>query len=253
MPLLAVLDETAHGALDDSLKTLYKQNTENKNFYLDIAPDEAAKVAFGLQADVKKKEDLLKKAHEEKRAAEAKAGLFDTLGKTPDEIKELIESKRPEDIQKLIETHRTELETVKRSYEEPIATATQRAERAERQAMDLMARTKIQELRNQYDLNDTADYVLRDFIKVVPVEETGEFAVKVFENGQPALVAGQEMTPDQLVKSFQEAKKFPAMFNVSDGAGTGTNRFAGPNNGKQYEGLSPVEKLNLAREQGVKT
>lgn len=248
MPLLAVLDENAYGGLDDSLKTLYKQNTENKQFYLDISPDEAGKLAFTLQSDVKKKEDLLKKAHDDKRAAELKASAFDSLGKSPDEIKELIESKRPEDIQTLISTHRTEIETLKNSYAEPITRATERAERAERQAQELLARTKIQELRNQYDLNDTADYVLRDFIKVVPVEESGEFAVKVFENGQPAVVAGQEMTPDQLIKSFQEAKKFPAMFNVSDGAGTGnTSRQAGTGSTKHLEGLTGTALLQAAR------
>ena len=103
--------------------------------------------------------------------------------------------------------------------------------------------------------DETADYVLRDFIKVVPKEEgSTEYTVKVFENGQEALVAGQPQTPAGLIKGFQEAKKFPAMFNVSDGAGTGnTNRAGAVNGSKQYEGLSPVDKLTAARENGVKT
>lgn len=248
MPLLAVLDENAHGGLDDSLKTLYKQNTENKQFYLDISPDEAGKLAFTLQTQLDNKKTELTNKHAELNTLKTKVSGYEKIGKTPEEIAELIDSKRPEDIQTLISTHRTEIETLKNSYAEPITRATERAERAERQAQELLARTKIQELRNQYDLNDTADYVLRDFIKVVPVEESGEFAVKVFENGQPAVVAGQEMTPDQLIKSFQEAKKFPAMFNVSDGAGTGnTSRQAGTGSTKHLEGLTGTALLQAAR------
>lgn len=226
MPILAVLDETAHGGLDESLKTLYVQNTEDKKFYLDIAPDEAAKVAFNLQSDVKKKEDLLKKAHDAKRVAEDKAKLYEVLGLTPEQITELRDSKRPEDIQKLVEAHKTEIEKVTKSFEEPLTAAQEKAKKYEAEIQKQLTASAIAKLRNDFDLNETADYVLRDFIRAVPREEgSDEYVTAVFENGSPALVAGQPMTPDQLIKGFQEGKKFPAMFNAGIGGGTGgTNR-----------------------------
>ncbi len=255
MPLLAVLDEAAHGGLDESLKTLYKQNTENKNFYLDIVPDEAAKLAFTLQTQFENKKKELTAKHTELNTLKAEVDGYAKIGKTPDEIKELIDSKRPEDVAALVTKYETEKEALKQSFEAPLQAATERARQLEEQIQKSLTQTAIQKLRNEYDLNETADYVLRDFIKVVPAEEgSSQYAVKVFDNGQEALVAGQPQTPDQLIKSFQEAKKFPAMFNVGSGGGTGTtNRTTSVNNGAKYEGLSAVEKLKEARRNGVST
>lgn len=224
MPLLAVLDEGAHGALDDSLKTLYVQNTENKQFYLDIAPDEAAKVAFTLQAEVKKKEEATRLAHEAKKVAEAKAKAYESLGTDPEEIKARLESNRPEDVTKMVTEYEAKIKSLTESFEEPIKKAEAKAQKLEQQVHQTLTQNAIAKLRSDFDLNETADYVLRDFIKVVPREEgSDEFTVRVFENGQPALVAGQEMSPEQLIKGFQESKKFMPMFNAGAGGGTGAS------------------------------
>src|SRR5688572_3335280 len=100
MPLLAVLDEGAHGALDESLKTLYVQNTENKNFYLDIAPDEAAKVAFTLQKNFDAKKADLDRVHREKTELGNKVKAYESLGKSAEEIKAALEANRPEEVTK---------------------------------------------------------------------------------------------------------------------------------------------------------
>lgn len=255
MPLLAILDENAHGALDDSLKTLYVQNSENRQFYLDIPPDEAGKLAFNLQGKVTKLEDNNKKLMTEKANALERLKPFESLGKSPEEITATLASNQPENVTKLVTDYETKLSSLKASYEEPLTKAKERAESLQRQMVEHLQRSTIQKLRNEFDLNETAEYVLRDFIRVVPVAEgSDEFTVKVYENGQPALKAGEEMKPDQLINGFREAKKFAAMFNAGDGGGTGaSNRQTGANGASRYDGLSPTETLKQARRDGVQT
>jgi hypothetical protein len=230
MPLLAVLDEAAHGALDDSLKSLYVQNTDTKEFHLDVAPDEAAKLAHNLRKQFDSKKTDLDRVHREKKELADKIAAFEGLGKTADEIKELINSKRPEDVAKLVEAHRLELEQTKASFEEPMVKLKDETGKLRQQIEQQMTQAAIQKLRNEFDLNETADYVLRDFIKVVPKEEgSAEYVTKVVGgDGQEMLVAGQPIGPDGLIKNFQEAKKFPAMFNAGSGGGTGVTNNTRP-------------------------
>ena len=253
MALLAVLDEAAHGALDDSLKTFYVQNSETKEFHLDIAPDEAAKLAHHQRQQLEAKKADLARVHGEKTALAQKLTAFDALGKSADDIKAALEGKMPKEAKELLEKFETDTAALKASYEEPLTKAKTRIERAERQAQELLARTAIQQLRNEFDLNDTADYVLKDFIKVVPKdEESGEFIVKVFENGQPALVAGQEMKPEQLITSFKEQKKFPAMFNAGTGGGSGAPARQTGSGGKAFSVSREASKNNPALYQNAK-
>lgn len=255
MPILAVLDEGAHGALDESLKSLYVQNSETKQFYLDIAPDEAAKVAFNLQKQFDNKKTELTNKHKELNDLKAKVSGYESLGKTADEIKAALEANQPENVTKMVTDYETKMEALKKSFEEPLTQATEKAKKYEAQIQKSLTDAAIQKLRNEHDLNEAADYVLRDFIKAVPKEEgSDEYTIKVFDNGSPAIVAGQEMKPEQLISQWREHKKFTPIFNAGDGGGSGgTARQTAPGGSRQYEGLSPVEKLNLAREQGVKT
>jgi DNA-binding transcriptional MerR regulator len=259
MPLLAVLDEGAHGALDESLKGLYVQNTDTKEYHLDIAPDEAAKLAHNLRTQFEAKKTDLNRVHGEKTALATKLKAFEDLGKTADEIKAAIESNRPEEVNKLLADsqakHQAEVEQLRKSFEEPLATAQEKAKKYEAEIQKSLTTSAIQTIRNQFDLNETADYVLRDYLRAVPKEEgSDEYVVKVFENGAPAMVAGQEMKPDQLIKRFQEEKKFLPMFNAGKDGGTGgTNRQTAGGSGTKYAELPPTERLNAAREAGVTT
>ncbi len=252
MPKLsAVLNDAAFQAADDSLKTFYVQNTETKDWWLDV--DEPGKLDVAGQTTFGNLKTKLDGAFKERDTAKASLKAYEALGKTADELKAALEANRPEEVTKLVEKYEAEKQQLKASYEEPLTAAQERAKKLEAQVERSLTQAAIQKLRNEYDLNDTADYVLRDFIKAVTTDD-GDHAIKVFDNGVEALVAGQPQTPEGLIKSFQEAKRFPAMFNVSDGAGTGnTNRAGAVNGSKQYEGLSPVDKLTAARENGVKT
>lgn len=222
MPILAVLDEAAHGALDESLKSLYVQNSETKQFYLDIAPDEAAKVAFNLQKQFDNKKQELSNKHKELNEMKSKVAAYEEIGKSADEIKAALESNRPEAVTELMEKHRAELESLKKSFEEPLTQAQEKAKKYEEQIQTSLTNAAIQKLRAEHGLNEAADYVLRDFIKAVPKEEgSDEYAIQVFENGSPALVAGQPMKPEQLIASWREQKKFTPIFNAGDGGGSG--------------------------------
>lgn len=222
MPILAVLDETAHAALDDSLKTLYKQNTENKNFYLDISPDEAAKVAFNLQSQFDNKKAELTKKHTELNELRAKVAGFDALGMSSDEIKAALASKQPADVQALQTKHETEMSNLRKSFE-PITAAN---EKMKAQIQQSLSQAEISRLITAHGLDpETAPAILRDYVRTVPkAEGSDEYHTQVYLNNEPALVAGQPMTTDQLIKSFQEGKKFSGMFLVGNGAGTGGMR-----------------------------
>lgn len=225
MPILAVLDEGAHGALDDSLKTLYVQNTEDKKFYLDIAPDEAAKVAFNLQRQFEAKKTDLSRVHGEKTALTQKLKTFEDLGKSADELKVAIESGRPEEVTKLVEKYEAEKEQLRKSFEEPLAAARDEVKELLEQVGSGVVNTEITRLIADHKLDpELAPDKLRNYIKAVPEEEGSRvYVARVFENGQPALKAGQPMGSDDLLASWREGKKNLGMFKGGDGGGGGSS------------------------------
>lgn len=247
--LQAVLDENAFGGLDDTLKTFYTQNAENKSFYLNLSADDAGKLAFNLQADLKKKEDLLKRAHDEKNELKSKFTPFESLGKTADEIKAALEANRPEEVTKLVTDYELKLKSIEDSYKESLQKESELRTKAQSALEKTLVDSTISKLRADFDLNDAAPFVLQNFIRPVRNEETGEISTVIFENGNPALVAGQPKTPEQLLNGFKEAKQFLSIFNAgSEGGSGGTNRQTQFNGNKSLEGLSGTEKLKAARQ-----
>ncbi len=233
MPKLsAVLTDAAYQEADDSLKTYYQQNSESKDWFLDV--DEPAKLDFAGQTAFNNLKAKLDGAFKERDQMKKALKEYETVGKTPTEIAELLQANRPEEVTKMVADYETKMETLRKSFEEPLAAATDKAKRLEGVVQKSLTDSAISKLRNEFDLNETADYVLRDFIKVVPKEEgSDEMTVRVFENGQPAMVAGQDMKPEQLIKGFQEQKKFGAMFNAGSGGGASV-----PRNGSSFSGSS---------------
>jgi hypothetical protein len=224
MPLLTILDPTAHAALPDPLKALYVENATDKQFYIDITPDEAGKIAVNLQAEktrlVTNNAELLK----QKGEANEKLKKYTDLGKTPDEVSEFLKSKRPEDVQQLITQHEQEKARLKDSYDQGLADEKAKLASLGVQLQTTLAGAAIAKLRNEHGLNDVADFILKEFIQAVPNDQ-GEYEIKVVENGQPKLLAGgQEMTPAQLIKDFQDSKKYLSMFNGGTGGGSGDNK-----------------------------
>ncbi|HUF04343.1 MAG TPA: hypothetical protein VMM38_09225 [Aridibacter sp.] len=82
--------------------------------------------------------------------------------------------------------------------------------------------SEVGRLRAEFNLNESGAYVLKDHLKVEPVEEgSDKFGFRVYENGQPALEAGKEKTPEQLLRGWQENKRFSSIFNAGGGGGSG--------------------------------
>lgn len=254
MPLQAILEQAQFESLDESLKTLYKQNDENKQFYLDISPDDAGKLAFNLQKEKEKLAENNALLLKQKGEAKALAKSYESLGKSPEELAEFLKSNRPEEITKLVEKYESEKESLKNSYEEPLAQARSKAERLQSELISTLQQTAIARLRADNDLNETADFVLRDFIRVEQAEgEDGKFAVRVYENGSPALVAGQPKAPQQLLDEWRQEKRFASIFNAPNGGGTGAsnrqNR-AGETKAAKYEEIREKVKSQNAQAQG---
>lgn len=264
MPLQATIEAAEFDALPDTTtlgKDSFVKNEKENKFFLNLPDAEASKLAFSLTDSVNKLTENNKNLLTQKGAVNDKLKPWEALGKTPEEIAELINSKRPEDVQKLVEAHNTEKETLKKSFEEPLNAAKLRADKFEQLHRENLAKSTISKLRADHSLDETAEFVLRDFIRVVPVEEgSDDYTIKVFDGGQPALVAGQPMTPDQLVTGFREAKRFQTMFLAGGGGGTGAN----PNqqnsggggkamNRTSFEALSSEAQFKHIREGGTLT
>lgn len=228
MPLQAMLEAAEYDALPDTTvlgKDSFAKNDEQNKFFLNLPPDEAGKLAFNLQKSIAKLTDNNKELLKQKGEANTKAQAFELLGKTPDEIKELIESKRPEDVQKLVEAHKEEIAKITRSFEEPLTAAKTKAEKLEAQVRQSLASSEISKLVTAYDLDpETAPAILERYIKPVPVDEgSDEYVTRVFDNGQPALIAGQPMTTEQLIKGWIDNKKYQAIFRAGTGGGGGAD------------------------------
>lgn len=255
MPLLAVLDETAHGVLDDSLKTLYVQNTETKEFHLDIAPDEAAKLAHHQRTQLEAKKADLSRVHGEKSAIATKLKPFEDLGMSIDEIKTALEGKQPKEVRELLEKFEADKEALRNSFEEPLTKALAAKKTLEAQVQRSLAASKISELIATFELDpETAPANLERYIRVVPKQEgSEEYTVKVFDEvGQPALVAGQEMTPDQLINSWKEGKKFQKMFLANNAGGGGSTNRMGGQAKQDFSKLSATERLKAGHREGAK-
>src|SRR5207253_3980582 len=152
MPKLsAVLNDAAYQAAEESLKSFYVQNTETKDWWLDV--DEPGRLDLAGATSLENKKKELKRIHDEKKAVETELAAYKALGKGADEIKTALESNRPEEVTKLITDHQAQLESLKASYEEPIKKATDRASNLERQMVESLQKSEIQKLRNQFDLN----------------------------------------------------------------------------------------------------
>ncbi len=249
--LLAVLDETAYIAFDEFVQKLYVKNEKDNQYYLKLSGDEAAKLATPLQKEV----DRLKKHNEtvlgEKKTFQDKLKTFESLGKSPEEIIEFYEKNGNLDIEALKKSYREEVEGVQNSSKEQISEAEKERNDAFNQLQSYVTRTTVAELKAKYDLNDLADDVLGNRIRTVPeAEGASQFVVRVFENGDVAYKAGSFKTPEQLVEEMRVDKRFHGMFNAGTGGGTGgTNRQTNFIGNQNLEGLSPTEKLKIARQQ----
>lgn len=223
MPIRAVLDETSFTGLDESLKTLYVQNPETKQFFLDV--DNGDALAFNLQKEVETLRTHNKTVLGEKKTIQEKVKAWESLGKSPEEIKQLLESNRPEEFSKILTDKESEWKSKFESLTEELNNGKTQAEQYRTQALNMALNVKIAQIKDQFDLNDTADFVLKNYLKASETEEGQVTTAFYGEDGKPLHKAGYPITEEQFLNGLKEQKKYLSMFNAPNGGGTGaTNR-----------------------------
>lgn len=243
MPLLAVLDEAAFNALPDETvigKNSYLKNEKTNAYQLALDGAEASKLATPLQDEVAKLKANNQKLLDEKIKAGEKADPFIKLGKTPEELAEMIASGKTDGIEELEKKHSKEIESLKTSHEQAIASAKTELETAktattevEKQLMGTMIRTRIEALKTDFGFNKLADDFFAARIKIVKDEATGSYVEQVFENGELAYKGGALKTPAQLAEETRANKEYAGMITGGTGQGTGA---PGQGGGMSYQG-----------------
>lgn len=248
MSIQAVLDENAFSELEEPLQALYRQNSDNGNYYLDLPQEEAGKLAFNLKTEVEKLRQHNERVLGEKKDWQAKfRELEEKLSEAPKK------SEPAPDFEK-------ERQKLQESFNETLAAKEKEIEQLRSAQTNAMKESVIAKLRAEYDLNDTADYVLDRFIRVVPDGEGSDRLVaRVFENDAPAYVAGQYKTPDILLQEWKQQGKHLGIFNAPKGGTGGRNDYGGGKSGAKvmkrsaFEEMSASEKVAFMRDGGSLT
>lgn len=229
MPKLsAVLNDETYNGLDDSLKTFYVQNSDTKDWWLDV--DEPGKLDVAGSKELERLRGHNKTVLGEKKTVAEKLAAYEALGKTADEIKAALEANQPEAVTKLVADYEAKIKQLTESYEGPMSELKAANEKLLGEQDQAAVRQAIQKAIRDHDLNEMAEFVLPTYLK--PVRDENGVSVRVFENGAEAMIAGQPKSLEQLLKGFQDVKAHPQMFNAGNGGGTGaTNRQAGLKDG----------------------
>ncbi len=231
MPLLAIIEEAAFTALADETvlgKDSYIKDEKTGTYKLAMDGAEAGKLAIPMQNELKKLTDNNAKLLDEKIKKAAEVEKYTKLGKTAEEIEQILKDGKTPATEELEKTHAAKLEGLKTENQRQLdaiiterdAAKTEKAE-TEKHLISTIKRTKIAELKNKFELNDVADHVLADYIDVVYDEDQKKYVERVMENGEVAYKGTAYKTPDQLVEDLKAGKKYTGMFNAGTGGGSG--------------------------------
>lgn len=262
MPLLAIIDEKAFEGLADETvlgKDSFKQNDEDKQFYLNLPAGEAGKIAFNLQAEKNKLADNNKKLLDEKVQALAKASAFEEIGKTPEEIQEYLKTNQPEAVQELVEKHKAEIKLKDDSFQQQLAKEREARQGLQSSMQKTLSQARLATLVNKFGMESNAVDTLEKHIRFEPKEEgSTEYVEKVYSrDGEQLLVAGQPINGEQLVQGWIEEEKHGNLFAAKGGGGTG-----GRNDQKQFssgtktmkrsefDGISPPDRMAFIKDGG---
>lgn len=247
MALTAIVPESDFEALDETLKTFYVQNTDTKEYYLDV--DNADRLAVNLQTEKtkladnnQKLVDQLAKAREEaaQLAAKAKAAADKAEGE-PDHSVKL-----------------AEYEAKIASYEESLKTEREQRQTVARQAAVSAREADIERVLNKFQMFPTSAANLREATEVVQNED-GTCSVQVVgPDGKPLMQAGQAVTLETLVAGWQNDPAHATLFAANGVGGTGAP--ARMNGGRgaskilkrsQWESMTAAESTAFIGEGGI--
>jgi hypothetical protein len=239
MTIKAIIDATAFEALEEPMQGLYQQNTENKNYYLDLETGEADKLAFGLVGERDKLAANNKKLLDEKIQANARATEAER------KAAELANTGNDTDVVDK-ETHTKELLALKQSFDDELANRDNEKQALYGALAETAQKSTVSQLVTEYNLDpEYAAHVLPDYIKAEVVDNN--VFVNVYENGEKALVAGTPKTPKHLLEGFLANGKYKQMFLANNGGGGGANNNHRPaQNGLKSMKRSDFDKLSIS-------
>lgn len=238
MPLLAELKESEFSALDEKTvigQDMYVKDERSGTYKLNMSGDEAGKLAIPLQETVAKLEKNNKDLLDEKVKAIQKVEPFTALGKTAEELSEIIKNGSTADSAEIEAKFQAQIESLKnenaealKSAQADIEAANKSTESMRMQLQSQMEQTLIADLKAKHGVKGIADDFLKARIKIVPDGENGAYVARVYENGEMAYKAGQPQTPDQLIEAMRANADLKDFFNAGGAAGSGAGGQGAP-------------------------
>lgn len=249
MALQLVVDSL--DALPENVRDLYQQDGEKFRLQLDGYED-----PVGLKSALQKEREAAKQAQKQ-------ASAWAQLGKTPEEIQQLLEAQRKAEEDKAVKGGEWEklkaqmLEQSAKERETLEAKLKAKDSAIERYLIDAQATAAISELKG-------VPALLLPHVKaaVKVVEEDGEFAVRIVDaQGNPRVNSkGEFLSIKDLVSEMRQSEVFGRAFEASGTTGGGAQGGGnGGNTGKktltrgQFDALSAAEKMAHMKAGGAVT
>jgi len=243
MPLQFVVENLE--SVPESVRSMYQADGDKFRLQIDGYEDPA-----GLKSALQKERDAAKNASKEAKA-------WASLGKTPEEIQQLLEAQRKSEEDKAAKNG--EWDKLKAQMQEQFGTERSKLELAlkakdsaiERHLIDAQAIAAISELKG-------VSALLLPHVKsaVKVVEEDGEYAVRVVDvAGNPRVNSkGDFLTIKDLVSEMRQSDVFGRAFEPTGTSGSGANGSRATNQSSmkldQFNSLSPKERAD-AMKRGV--
>lgn len=196
----------------------------------------------------------LKSALDKERIAarnfEKQSKAWAALGKTPEEISELLELQRKADEDKMNKAGEWDRLKAQMNDQHTVALT---AERAKSEAKDkalakhLVDAAAVSALAAAKGVPELLLPHIRNAVKVI--EENGEYAVRVLDSsGSPRVNGkGEFLSITDLVSEMRTSDVFSRAFDASGVTGGGAAASAGSRTGPDLSKLSPTERLTAAR------
>lgn len=238
-------------SLPETVRPLYAQDGDKFRLQLDGYEDPA-----GLKSALQKEREAAKQAQKQ-------ASAWAQLGKTPEEIQQLVEAQRKAEEDKALKGG--EWEKLKAQMLEQTAKEREKLETAlkakdsaiERYLIDAQATAAISEMKG-------VPALLLPHVKaaVKVIEDGGEFVTRVIDaQGNPRVNAkGEFLSIKDLVSEMRQSEIFGRAFEATGTSGSGAQGGGkGGDAGKktltrsQFDALPPAEKMAYAKSGGAVT
>lgn len=225
MGLQSIIEQAAFDELPETSvigKDLFVKNEKENKFFLNLSEDEAGKIAFGKQREI----DLLNKNNQEllseKKTKATELQEWKNLGKTRQEIADLIKAGKGPDADQLksqfeqqYASQITDLTNQINSLTETNKSLDEKVKEGQQLKLKTLHQQEIETARNTHGLNALGEDYVRMRTVMVPESEGSEKLVpRVVDplTGDFAWKAGALKTIDQLIEEAKLDANLSGMF-----------------------------------------